>query len=198
MNPSQRNSAAPPRRHRRCSRQKCSLHCLPTDDRFHNSRRNTNRMTFIPGTTYSGICSRTSSPFKKTNSSSRSSSAGLALGWRAKTLQSSDGYCLTSTVRSLWIRKTTTACFRAYKGDARRPQYKRAFDAFYHNQILYELANQWISKPGVFTYDFDWLAPSRAEEVREFVRKQFTNVYGLDPEDVHVLEEGSNHADGAS
>jgi len=60
-----------------------------------------------------------------------------------------------------------------------------AFNNFYHNQVIYELANQWISTPGAFNYDLAWLPPSKTRE--EFLRRQFKTAFGLDPEDVTLL-----------
>ncbi|MGA0598830.1 hypothetical protein [Enterovirga sp. CN4-39] len=62
------------------------------------------------------------------------------------------------------------------------------FNDFYGHNVLFELADQWITKPGPFVFDLDWLSSSGSEtEVRAFIRRQFKAAYGLDIESVTLL-----------
>lgn len=62
------------------------------------------------------------------------------------------------------------------------------FQNFYAGNVTYDLVRQWINEAGPFRYDLNWLkANSHKEEQREFMRRQFRNAFGLDPDDAEVL-----------
>ncbi|WP_284179535.1 hypothetical protein, partial [Rhabdaerophilum sp. SD176] len=56
------------------------------------------------------------------------------------------------------------------------------------NTVVYDLTNQWISCPGPFRYDIDWLKPSAsADTMEEFLRGNFRAAFQLDPKDVQLI-----------
>jgi hypothetical protein len=64
----------------------------------------------------------------------------------------------------------------------------RAFNTFYQHAVVYDLTNQWISRPGPFRYDIDWLMPSAsAEQMKDFLRGNFKAAFQFDPETVQLL-----------
>ncbi len=65
---------------------------------------------------------------------------------------------------------------------------QNVFNEFYHNSVVYDLVNQWISEPGPFRYDVRWLAASAPQaEAELFLRRQFKTVFGHDPVDVEIV-----------
>jgi hypothetical protein len=68
-----------------------------------------------------------------------------------------------------------------------------AFNDFYHNTTTYDLTNQWIRKSGKFNYDIGWLmASATSADMEQYLRRQFADLFGLDPEDVELLQDGGN------
>lgn len=66
---------------------------------------------------------------------------------------------------------------------------QRAFESFYANSVNYDLVNQWIAKEGPFQFDLGWLAANAEdEETRSYMRRHFKTAFGVDPEDVEILE----------
>jgi hypothetical protein len=64
----------------------------------------------------------------------------------------------------------------------------RAFNTFYQHTVVYDLTDQWISRPGPFRYDIDWLMPSASpDRMKEFLRGNFKAAFQFDPEDVRVI-----------
>lgn len=64
----------------------------------------------------------------------------------------------------------------------------KAFNTFYQHAVVYDLTNQWISQPGPFRYDIDWLMPSASpERMKEFLRGNFKAAFQFDPETVEVI-----------
>jgi hypothetical protein len=62
------------------------------------------------------------------------------------------------------------------------------FQHFYAGNVTYDLVRQWINEPGPFKYDLDWLkANSHKKEQREFMRRQFRNAFGVDPDEAEIL-----------
>lgn len=62
------------------------------------------------------------------------------------------------------------------------------FNEFYSNAVVYDLTDQWISRPGQFRYDVSWLAASaKKEEAERFLKGQFKVAFELDPDNVEVL-----------
>ena len=68
---------------------------------------------------------------------------------------------------------------------------QRMFQAFYSTNVTYDLADQWIMKPGPFTYDFfSWLSRSMsASDLKTFADRQFYQVFGVKPDDVELVED---------
>jgi hypothetical protein len=63
-----------------------------------------------------------------------------------------------------------------------------AFDTFYRNATVYDLANQWIADTGPFKYDMQWLTASASEEeMASYLRRSFMAAFGLDTENVELL-----------
>lgn len=63
-----------------------------------------------------------------------------------------------------------------------------AFDEFYQNTVVFGLTDQWISQPGPFNYDMGWLVASASDADRvAYQKKQFSLVYGLEMDNVDVL-----------
>ena len=62
------------------------------------------------------------------------------------------------------------------------------FDDFYHNSVVYDLINQWISEPGPFKYDVGWLAAgATVAQTESFLRRRFESAFGLDPADAEIV-----------
>ncbi len=62
------------------------------------------------------------------------------------------------------------------------------FDAFYNDNVIYDLTRQWITKPGPFTYNFRWLSQTGSDhEIQEYAERSFEAVYGVRPSNVEVL-----------
>lgn len=62
------------------------------------------------------------------------------------------------------------------------------FQDFYGGYALYDLTNQWITKPGPFTYNFRWLQPNGThEQVKTWADRIFINAYGVSPDDFTSL-----------
>jgi hypothetical protein len=69
-------------------------------------------------------------------------------------------------------------------------QVQAVFEEFYGNVVVFDLANQWISHPGPFTFDFSWL--STKSGARDYLRGQFKAAYQLNIDDVEVLPSGAS------
>ncbi len=61
------------------------------------------------------------------------------------------------------------------------------FDEFYRNNVIYELVNQWIESPGAFSYNFSWLVPERAGDIKRYLQRQFSGAFDLDLDKVTLL-----------
>lgn len=58
----------------------------------------------------------------------------------------------------------------------------RTFEAFYASNLLYEMTDQWILKPGPFTYDYGWLSSTGGKvEMKAFADRHFEQAYGVHP-----------------
>lgn len=65
---------------------------------------------------------------------------------------------------------------------------QRMFDDFYAANVAYDMTTQWITDPGPFRYEYDWLKQdSKREEMKAFVDRQFRNAYGVDPDSATIL-----------
>ncbi|WP_392396179.1 hypothetical protein [Paraburkholderia caledonica] len=65
---------------------------------------------------------------------------------------------------------------------------KKTFDNFYHNAALFDLTHQWITQKGPFQYNVQWLTASASkDEMRHWLRGQFANALGFDPETAILL-----------
>ena len=62
------------------------------------------------------------------------------------------------------------------------------FNAFYATTVTYDLTDQWISRPGPFSYSYDWLSQTaNTDEMKRFASGNFQHVYGVNPDDVEIL-----------
>jgi hypothetical protein len=65
---------------------------------------------------------------------------------------------------------------------------RAAFLSFYQFILLYDLTEQWVLRPGPFTFDLEWLsATSTQEQLRDFSESAFRNVYGISTENFDIL-----------
>lgn len=65
---------------------------------------------------------------------------------------------------------------------------QRTFDNFYSSVVLYDLAHQWITQPGPFTYNYRWLSQrGGAGELKAFADRHFEKAFGVRPDDVELL-----------
>lgn len=65
---------------------------------------------------------------------------------------------------------------------------KKTFDDFYRAAALFDLTHQWIAQKGPFQYNMEWLIASASkDEMRRWLRGQFINAVGLDPETAILL-----------
>jgi hypothetical protein len=62
------------------------------------------------------------------------------------------------------------------------------FNTFYATTVTYDLTDQWISRPGPFSYSYDWLSQTtNTEEMKRFANGNFQHVYGVNPDDAEIL-----------
>lgn len=62
------------------------------------------------------------------------------------------------------------------------------FEAFYSFNVTYDLVDQWIMKPGPFTYDFSWLSSQgTAADMKGFADRHFKQAFDVNPDDVELL-----------
>jgi hypothetical protein len=60
------------------------------------------------------------------------------------------------------------------------------------SQGMNDLVRQWISKPGLFLYNYDWIDPREPEAFwRDALGNYLTKMYGIKPDDIYVLPEPS-------
>jgi len=108
--------------------------------------------------------------------------------WTAGERLTNEASTLFNKHGALFVDKENDdAIFPRIQNDRNEASVYEAFNKFYHNQVLYEVVNQWISKSGAFNYDFAWMSPSKAGELKVFARIQFNAEFGFDPENVMVL-----------
>jgi hypothetical protein len=65
---------------------------------------------------------------------------------------------------------------------------QKTFDTFYATTLTYDLTDQWISRPGRFTYGYEWLSQSAdVGVIKSFANRHFAQAYGVNPDDVDVV-----------
>jgi hypothetical protein len=65
---------------------------------------------------------------------------------------------------------------------------QKAFDAFYANNVIFDLTTQWIAEPGPFKFDYRWLSQNgSAAEIKEFAERTFESIYGVRPSQAIIL-----------
>jgi hypothetical protein len=65
---------------------------------------------------------------------------------------------------------------------------QRMFDDFYAANVVYEMTDQLIARPGPFEYRYDWLKPSATpEEFKDFADSHFKGAYGVAPDEIPIL-----------
>lgn len=63
------------------------------------------------------------------------------------------------------------------------------FDAFYGWVAMYDLSRQWVINDGEFNYDYFWLTSKYSmEELEQWARKYFVQMYGVDTKDFIILQ----------
>lgn len=59
------------------------------------------------------------------------------------------------------------------------------FDAFYANNVAYDLSRQWVLHDGPFNYDYSWLSRRHSPEImEEWAKELFTAVHGISPDQI--------------
>ena len=62
------------------------------------------------------------------------------------------------------------------------------FQKFYSANVLYDLVEQWIIKPGPFTYQLQWLATKQPpQELQGWAENVFSNCFGIRPNQFKIL-----------
>lgn len=62
------------------------------------------------------------------------------------------------------------------------------FYSFYAANITYDMTNQWITRSGLFTYDYRWFSQSGShEEIKGFADRHFAQAYGVEPDTVDLV-----------
>ena len=57
------------------------------------------------------------------------------------------------------------------------------FNTFFGGNVVYDMASQWITRPGPFNYDYSWLTQSYTpEQVKPFVDGLFESAFGVEPD----------------
>lgn len=67
---------------------------------------------------------------------------------------------------------------------------RRLVNGFYSSMLLFDMALQWVVKPGPFRYGFSWLTgESDNSELATAAKRQFIQFYGLDPDSFALLDD---------
>lgn len=67
---------------------------------------------------------------------------------------------------------------------------RRLVNGFYSSILVFDMALQWVVKPGPFRYGFSWLTgTSDNSELVALAKRQFVQFYGLDPDAFDLLDE---------
>lgn len=65
---------------------------------------------------------------------------------------------------------------------------QEVFNDFYAHNVVFDLTNQWVTLPGSFKYDFQWLSQRGSkEEIKNFCEQSFESAYGVRPSSVELL-----------
>jgi hypothetical protein len=85
-------------------------------------------------------------------------------------------------------RENDDGVFPRLRPDRSDELVQKTFDTFFSAHVVYEMASQWITRPGPFTYDFRWLKPSAAEsEFKSFADRSFAHAFGVQPDSAQLL-----------
>lgn len=61
------------------------------------------------------------------------------------------------------------------------------FDAFYANNVAYDLTRQWILHEGPFNYDYSWLSRRHSSQKMEnWAKELFSAVHGISPDEIRT------------
>ncbi|MCP9630451.1 hypothetical protein NML43_25450 [Rhodopseudomonas palustris] len=109
--------------------------------------------------------------------------------WMAGERVSSKAAILFERHQALFVDKEDDdGIFPRLHPDKDEERVQDTFNAFYAATITYDLTNQWISQPGPFSFGYDWLSQSASlEEMKNFGSDNFTNAYGVHPDDVEII-----------
>jgi len=65
---------------------------------------------------------------------------------------------------------------------------QEAFDNFYTHNMIFDLTRQWITEPGPFRYNYQWLSQKGTEaDIKAFAEQAFESVYGSRPSSAEIL-----------
>jgi hypothetical protein len=63
------------------------------------------------------------------------------------------------------------------------------FNSFYGYNITYDMIIKWLTESGEFTYNYKWLsAKHKYQDMKEWVRKDFKNIFNIYPEELIILK----------
>jgi len=85
-------------------------------------------------------------------------------------------------------RETDSGIYPRMRNGYSEDAVQKMFDDFYAANVLYEMTDQLIAKPGPFDYKYDWLKPSATTaEFKDFADSHFRAAYGVAPDEIPVL-----------
>jgi len=65
---------------------------------------------------------------------------------------------------------------------------QEVFDSFYAINLTYDMTDQWIRRPGPFTYNYRWLSQSASHgDIKGFADSHFETIYGVRPDAVQTF-----------
>ena len=85
-------------------------------------------------------------------------------------------------------RENDSGIYPRARKDYDQDAVQNMFDHFYAANVVYEMTDQLVAKPGPFDYKYEWLKPSAtAAEFKDFADRQFKAAYGIAPDEIPVL-----------
>ena len=111
--------------------------------------------------------------------------------WSAGEKVSEEGMALFNRHQALFVDKEDDdGVFPRLQPGRDESLVQAMFDSFYATNVVYDMADQWITKPGPFEYDFSWLSSSSSkEQMKEFADRQFVQAFGVHPVEVEIIED---------
>lgn len=111
--------------------------------------------------------------------------------WSAGEKVSEEGMALFNRHQALFVDKEDDdGVFPRLQPGRDEKHVQAMFDSFYGANVVYDLADQWITKPGPFMYDYSWLSSSGTrQQMKEFADRQFMQAFGVHPDVVDLIED---------